>query len=66
MNMPQITEAHRKLEKLVGTWLGQEKMSPSPWDPQGGPATGKVQNRLALNGFFIVQDYEQQRNGSAS
>ncbi len=63
MEMPKPTEAHRKLEKLVGQWTGEERLFPSPWDPKGGTAVGRVQNRLALDGFIVVQDYEQRRGG---
>jgi hypothetical protein len=61
MEMPKPTEAHKKLEQLVGTWIGEEKMHPSPWDPQGGMATGWIVNRPALDGFAVIQDYEQKR-----
>ena len=64
MDMPKPGEAHRKLERLVGYWIGEEKLYPSPWDPKGGAAIGKVHNRIALSGFNVVQDYEQERNGS--
>lgn len=63
MDMPQPTEHHRKLEKLAGTWRGEEKLHPSPWDPQGGMAEGRVVNRIALDGFILVQDWEQARGG---
>jgi hypothetical protein len=63
MEMPKPTEAHRKLEMLVGRWVGEERMHPSPWDPKGGTAIARVNNRLALDGFIVVQDYEQERNG---
>ena len=63
MEMPQPGEAHRKLEKLVGSWSGSEKIYPSPFDKDGGTATARIENRAALGGFIVVQDYEQQRNG---
>ncbi len=66
MDMLQPTDAHRKLEKLAGNWTGCEVLSPSPFDPTGGDATGTVHNRVALNGFVLVQDYEQQRDGKVS
>ncbi|HEY5615999.1 MAG TPA: DUF1579 family protein [Bacteroidota bacterium] len=66
MNMPQLTEAHQQLQLLVGNWVGQEKINPSPWDPLGGPAIGRVKNKLALNGFAVVQQYEQERNGAVN
>jgi len=62
MEMPKPTEAHHQLQKLVGSWTGQERISPSPWDPKGGIAVGRVHNRLALDGFVVVQDYEQERD----
>ena len=66
MDMPKLTDAHKKLELLAGRWKGEEKLSPSPWDPKGGIATGRVNNRPALDGFAVVQDYEQERNGAVS
>jgi hypothetical protein len=63
MDMPKLTDAHRRLDKLVGSWTGEERVSPSPLDPKGGPAVGRALNRLALDGFIVVHDYEQERNG---
>ncbi len=63
MDMPKPTDAHNKLQRLVGNWKGEETLHPSPWDPKGGPATGKVNNRISLDGFVVIQDYEQVRNG---
>jgi len=64
-NMPTLTEEHRALNVLAGRWSGKEKISPSPWD-QGGDALGRVENRLALDGFAVVQDYEQERGGKVN
>jgi hypothetical protein len=61
MSMPTPTEQHRRLERLVGTWQGSEELRPSPWDPKGGTATATVENRLALDGFAVIQDYVQRR-----
>ena len=66
MDTPKVTDAHEKLERLVGTWVGAEQLNPSPWDPEGGPAEGRVENRRALDGFAVVQDYTQTRNGAVS
>jgi hypothetical protein len=63
MDMPKPTDAHIKLEKLLGNWKGEEKLNPSPWDTKGGPATGKENNRSSLDGFVVIQEYEQIRNG---
>lgn len=66
MEMPRPGPAHEALAKLAGSWVGQEKIEPSPFDPQGGPATGRVNNRMAVGGWALVQDYEQTRNGQVS
>ena len=66
MEMPKPTEAHKKLATLVGQWTGQEQMHPSPWDPKGGTATGRSDNRMALDGFALLHDYVQERNGAVS
>jgi len=66
MEMPKPAAAHRKLERVVGLWTGEEKLFPSPWDPKGGTAISRVENRLALDGFAVVQDYEQERNGKVN
>ena len=33
MQTPQLTDAHRSLERLVGRWAGSETMHPSPASP---------------------------------
>lgn len=66
MEMPKPGEAHKKLEKLVGNWSGEERMAPSPWDPQGGTAVGRVTNRVGVDGFVVIQDYEQEQAGKVS
>lgn len=66
MEMPKPGAAHQQLAKLAGEWSGDEKLHPSPWDPKGGAAIGKVSNRLALDGFVLVQDYEQRRDGAVN
>jgi hypothetical protein len=63
MEMPKPGPAHQKLAKLAGEWSGDEKLHPSPWDPKGGAAVGKCSNKVVLDGFAVVQDYEQQRGG---
>lgn len=64
--MPKPTAEHKKLELLAGTWIGEEKMAPSLWDPAGGTATGRVSNRVSLDGFNVIQDYEQERGGKVT
>jgi hypothetical protein len=60
--MPQPREEHRKLATLAGDWSGPERLFPSPWGP-GGEATGHMSARMSVDGFFLVQDYEEERNG---
>jgi hypothetical protein len=60
--MPQPREEHRKLSTLAGDWIGPERLFPSPWGP-GGEATGRMSARMSVDGFFLVQDYEEERNG---
>jgi hypothetical protein len=66
MEMAIPTDAHKKLNTIVGTWHGREKMFPTPWDPKGGEAVGRVVNRPAIDGFAVVQDYEQQRGATVN
>jgi Protein of unknown function (DUF1579) len=64
MEMPIPTDGHRRLEKIAGQWEGEEKMYPSPWDPKGGTAVGRIKSRVALSGFALINDYEQEREGA--
>jgi len=66
MDMPKPGEEHRKLQAFVGEWKGDEKMFPSPWDPKGGPAKSRTVTKADLDGFFIVSDYTQERDGKVS
>lgn len=66
MDMPKPGVAHKKLGSLVGEWSGRERLHPSPWDPAGGTASATVVNRWVADGFAVVQDYEQRRNGKVT
>jgi len=66
MNMPKPAGGHRRLESLAGTWVGEERMYPSAWDPVGGAATGRTTSRMAVGGFALVTDYEQERDGAVT
>jgi hypothetical protein len=63
MDMPKPGPEHERLAKFAGTWNGEEKMHPSPWDPKGGVASASIVNRVACDGFYVVGDYEQERHG---
>ena len=60
--MPKPTQQHLKLKRFVGQWEGKEKLSPSPWGP-GGEATGRYTGRLDLEGFFVIQDHVEEKDG---
>jgi len=66
MQKPIPADAHRRLEVLAGKWTGQEKVYPSPFSPQGGTATGRANNRIALDGFAVIQDYEHESGGGVA
>jgi Protein of unknown function (DUF1579) len=63
MEMPKPNEQHRRIARLAGTWVGEEKMNPSPWGP-GGVRDGRYDNRVICDGFFVVSDYRQMAHGT--
>jgi hypothetical protein len=63
MDMPKPTDAHRQLEKLAGNWVGEETLYPSSFDPKGGTATSRMTGRMAVGGFALISDYQQERGG---
>src|SRR5262245_18868371 len=63
MEMPKPQDEHRRLKTLAGSWVGEETLYPSPWDPNGGPATSKFQAKTDMDGFFVVADYVEERGG---
>ena len=63
MEMPQPGPEHARLARFAGKWSGEEKMHPSPWEPQGCTAAASMQSRVACDGFWVVGDYEQRRDG---
>lgn len=64
MEMPKPGDPHKRLEALVGEWSGPETVHPAPWDPAGGEAVGEVVNSWILDGFAVMQQYAQIRNGT--
>ena len=66
MKMPEPSAGHQMFEKLAGSWDGEEKLHPSPWDPAGGAARGRMKARVDLNGFALIIDYEQERDGAVT
>src|SRR4030081_2341592 len=55
-------EDHRKREVVAGERAGGEVVFPSRWIA-GGPATSQVVARIDLNGFYLIQDTVQMRDG---
>ena len=66
MDMPKLTEQHEKLQALAGTWRGEERIHPSPWDAKGGPAMAEWTARIGCDGFFLISDYAQSRGGKVT
>ncbi len=63
MQMPQPTDEHRRLGRLPGTWVSEDTMYPSPWDPKGGTAKGRMTAHMGLGGFHLISDWGQERDG---
>ena len=63
MEMPKLTDGHGKLQRLVGTWKGDEHMQPSQWCPDGTVAQGTSVVRSVCGGFAVVTEYVQKTGG---
>lgn len=63
MHMPKPTEAHQRLAALAGEWAGDEVLHPSAWAPEPRRAVGRSSNRMAVDGFFLINDYAEERDG---
>ena len=62
---PTPLPEHKKLAVFAGEWAGEEMVFPSRW-VAGGPATSHVTARMDLNGFYLIQDTKQTRDGKES
>jgi len=62
MELPKPGAEHAKLMRFAGTWSGDEQLSESPWGP-GGAARGRCENRSAVDGMAMVQDYSEEKGG---
>lgn len=54
-----------RLSAFAGEWNGEEVVFPSRWT-EGGSATSHVVARMDLNGFYLIQDAVQMRDGKQS
>ena len=59
---PSPLPEHKKLAVFAGEWNGEETVYPSRWQT-GGQATSRVSAHIALNGFYLIQDTVQMRDG---
>jgi hypothetical protein len=62
LDAPVALDEHRKLAAFAGEWAGEEMVHPSRWTA-GGPAISRVVARIDLNGFYLIQDTHQSRDG---
>jgi len=63
MVQPKISDTQDIFRRFVGTWRGEETLYPTEWNPDGAIASSQVKNQLALNGFLLIQDLAQSRDG---
>jgi hypothetical protein len=63
MEMPKPTGDHQKLYVFAGEWEGAETMMPGPMGP-GGTAVGKMKARVDIDGFYVISDYVQEKDGA--
>jgi hypothetical protein len=56
---------HARLAAFAGEWNGEEVVFPSRWT-EGGTATSHVVAHMDLNGFYLIQDSVQNRDGKQS
>jgi len=59
MQTPSLVREHRALEKLAGHFSGPERMHSSYWNDEPKRGEAVTDARVALDGFAVVQDYEQ-------
>jgi hypothetical protein len=65
LTAPKPLEEHRRLAAFAGEWTGEETVFPSRW-VAGGQAVSRVSARMDLNGFYLIQDTHQSRDGKES
>ncbi len=65
LTAPVPQDEHRRLAAFAGEWAGEETVHASRW-VAGGQAQSRVVARIDLNGFYLVQDTRQTRDGQES
>jgi hypothetical protein len=66
MDVPTLSDSHRKLEKLTGKWSGEENLSGTGPGEAAREATSEITARLSLDGFFLILDYARSHDGHVS
>ncbi len=66
MESQTLGKEHKRLEQMVGRWVGEEEMPPGQWAPDGFVAKGVSECRLALNGLAAIVDDEQSKEDHVS
>lgn len=59
---PKVSPEHERLAAFAGEWVGEETVGQSRWF-ESGPAQGFVSARIGLGGFYLIQEYRQERAG---
>ena len=62
MEQPKPTEQHKKLERLAGKWVGEERIAGSPHTTET-KANGTLDFRMDLGDLFAIVDYVEQSDG---
>jgi len=63
MNMPKPTTWTGQLEKLVGAWHGQERLTLA-MGPARRAAVGRHPEPRGARWLRVIQEYEQERRGA--
>jgi len=65
LTAPKPLDEHRRLAAFAGEWTGEETVFASRW-VEGGQAISRVSARMDLDGFYLIQDTRQTRDGKES
>ena len=60
METPKPTAEHRRLAAFAGRWEGEEKVHETPWT-KAGKAKARREARVGMDGFFLIDNYHEQR-----
>jgi hypothetical protein len=63
MSGPRLTDAHRKLHRLAGTWRGEDTIAVTPFNTNGGQVLTTTVARVDLAGLVVIAEDEQTRAG---